>query len=169
MIQLKTFVFEKANAIFRKSFRLTISGSIFTFTFSKRRYVRFTWSQWICLISLSRFLIYFFPGRPELLHNQVVYLGSDVAFSLTFYSSEASNLITWYRQWIRLINSTRQVQSTKPTTLNVLVRGKNVSMDGFRSSLVLRNVKEHNLFNIKICVRNDYGKSCHRYLESEGK
>lgn len=111
----------------------------------------------------------FFPGRPELLNNQVVYLGSDVVFSLTFYSSKASNTITWYRQWIRLINSTIQVQSTKPTTLNVLVRGKNVSIDGFRSSLVLRNVKEHNLYNIKICVKNDYGKSCHSYLKSKGK
>ncbi|CAC5410776.1 unnamed protein product [Mytilus coruscus] len=107
-------------------------------------------------------------GRPELLQNEVVYLRNDVVFSLTFYSSEESNIITWYRQWIRLVNSTKQVQTTKPTTLHFLVRGKNVSVNGFQSNLVLGNAKEHHLYNIKICVKNKYGISCYRYLESEG-
>ncbi|CAC5419783.1 unnamed protein product [Mytilus coruscus] len=108
-----------------------------------------------------------YRGRPHLLQNEVVYIGNDVVFSLTFYSSEESNIITWYRQWIRLVNSTEQVQTTKQTTLNVLVRGKNVSVEGFKSSLLLRNAKEHLLYNVKICVKNHYGISCHRYFESK--
>ncbi|CAG2246041.1 unnamed protein product [Mytilus edulis] len=106
-------------------------------------------------------------GRPELLQNEVVSIGNNVMFSMTFYSSEETNEITWYRQWIRLINSTEQEQTTKQTTLNVLVRGKNVSVEGFKSSLLLRNVKEYHLYNIKICVKNHYGISCHRYFESK--
>lgn len=88
---------------------------------------------------------------------------------MAFYSSDESNIITWYRQWIRLVNLTKQEQTTKQMNLNVLVRGKNVSIAGFTSSLVLRYAKENQLYNIKICVKNKYGISCHRYLESDGK
>ncbi|CAC5410783.1 unnamed protein product [Mytilus coruscus] len=135
-------------------------------------------STTLCVCNVSLLLLNFtgsaatqlkYRGRPELLQNEVVYLRNGVVFSLTFYSSEESNIITWYRQWIRLVNSTEQVQTTKQTTLNVLVRGQTVSVEGYKSSLVLRNAKENHLYNIKICVKNYYGISCHRYLASEEK